>query len=193
MNTEPTATGDPGILRLAPDQLPRNQHGDPIAPLTLAGLPYRYRWVDHDHGGELFYAETADNLLGHWIPGYQHADHTGRALLRAQHAVQVRDGLAAQLVTTAKTNGIPLTREQEAVLLDDLDKMPDITRWDSEVPLVLLEGMYRPYTHRLPPLSGIDGDVQNPTNIIWLRNAHPDSYIQSLATAGMIDLAIRDF
>jgi hypothetical protein len=33
--------------------------------------------------------------------------------------------------------------------------------------------MYRPYTDRLPPPFGIDGDVQVPGNIVWLRNAHP--------------------
>jgi hypothetical protein len=35
--------------------------------------------------------------------------------------------------------------------------------------------MYRPYTDRLPPLSGIDGDVHDPS--------------KSLADAGIIDLA----
>ncbi len=69
--------------------------------------------------------------------------------------------------------------------------MPDIQRWDPPVALVLLEGMYRPYTDRLPPRSGIDGDVQDPSNIVWLRNAQSDRYIQSLAEAGVIDLAIH--
>jgi hypothetical protein len=181
-----------GVLRIAPDQLPRNHHGDQVAPLTPSGMSYQLRWVDHDHGGDLVYAETVDDLLDHWLPGYAAADPAGMALLRAQHAVQIRDALVAQLLVDAENNGIALTPEQEAILLADLDQMPDITTWDPPVPLVLLEGMYRPYTDRLPPLSGIDGDVQNPSNIIWLRNAHPDSYIQSLAAAGIIDLAIHN-
>jgi|GEM_PF-3564477 len=184
--------GAPGILRIAPDRLPRKHHGDQVAPLTPTGSPYQLRWVDHDHGGDLVYAETADDLLGHWLPGYATADPAGRALLRAQHAVQIRDSLVAQLLGDAETNGITLTPEQEAILLADLDQMPAITRWDPPVPLVLLDGMYRPYTNRLPPISGIDGDVQNPSNIIWLRNAHPDTYLRSLAEAGVIDLAIHN-
>jgi hypothetical protein len=63
--------------------------------------------------------------------------------------VQVRDGLVAQLVVDAEQAGI--TAEQEAIVLADLDQMPDIPRWDPPVPLVLLEGMYRPYTTRIPP------------------------------------------
>jgi hypothetical protein len=50
--------------------------------------------------------------------------------------------------------------------------------------------MYRPYTDRVPPISGIDGDVREPSNIIWLRNAHPAEYLQSLARAGAIQLDI---
>lgn len=83
-----------------------------------------------------------------------------------------------------------LSPEQELVLLCDLDQMPDVARWDPPVPLVLLEGMYKPYTDRIPPISGIDGDVREPSNIIWLRNAHPETYQVSLAEADVIDLAI---
>ncbi|HEY5880969.1 MAG TPA: hypothetical protein VIU11_18800 [Nakamurella sp.] len=188
MNQNPNING---VLRLAADQLPRNHHGAPVAPLTPDGRPYRLRWVDHDHGDDLVYAETADDLLAHWIRGYQEADQLGRALLRSQHAVQIRDALVAQFAADASTQ-VLLTPEEEDVLLCDLGKMPDIARWDPPVPLVLLEGMYRPYTDRTPPISGIDGDVQEPSNIIWLRNAHPETYLASLAEAGVIDLAIHN-
>ena len=184
MTSDPDRAGPTGVLRIAPDRLPRNHHGDPVAPLTPVGLPYQLRWVDHDHGGDLVYAETADDLLDQWLPGYAAADPSEQALLR--------DGLVAQLLVDAESNGITLTPDQESILLADLDQMPDITRWEPPVPLVLLEGMYRPYTDRLPPLSGIDGDVRDPSNIIWLRNCHADGYVQSLAAAGVIDLSIHN-
>ena len=98
--------------------------------------------------------------------------------------------MVAQLLVDTENAGITLSPEQEAIPLADLNKMPDIQRWDPPVPLVLLEGMYRPYTDRLPPISGADGDVQDPANIIWLRNAHPADYVQSLTDAGIIDLAV---
>jgi len=66
----------------------------------------------------------------------------------------------------------------------------DLRRWDSPVPLVLLKGICHPYTDRRPPLSGIDGDVQSPSNILWLRNANPDRYLVSLAEAGVIELDV---
>ena len=119
MTSDPDGAGATGVLRIAPDQLPRNHHGDPVAPLTPAGLPYQLRWVDHDHGGDLVYAETADDLLAHWLPDYTAADPAEQALLRAQHAVQIRDGLVAQLLVDAENNGITLTPEQESILLAD--------------------------------------------------------------------------
>ncbi len=82
-------------------------------------------------------------------------------MLRAEHAVRIRDALVARLLVDSENSGT-VTPEQEAILLADLDKMPDIQRWDTPVLFVLLEGMSRPYTDRLPPMSGIDCDVQNP-------------------------------
>lgn len=41
------------------------------------------------------------------------------------------------------------------------------------VPLVLLEGMYRPFSDRVPPISGIAGDVKQPSNIIWPAQRPP--------------------
>lgn len=187
----PDPATEPRVLRLAPDQMPRNHHGEPVAPLTRDGRPYRLRWVAHDDGGVLVYAETADDLLTDWIPGYQQADQPGRALLRAQHAVQIRDALVAEIALSAQAQAL-LSPEQEEILLCDLSQMPEIVRWDPPVPLVLLEGMYRPYTNLVPPLSGIDGDVREPHNIIWLRHAYSEPYLISLARAGAIDLAIHD-
>ena len=69
----------PGDAQRCFYQLPHNDHGDAIAPLTPAGQPYQYRWVDHDNGGDLVYAETADDLLNEWIPGYQDAEPSGKA------------------------------------------------------------------------------------------------------------------
>lgn len=179
----------PGITRLRSDELPVNHHGDRVAPLTAAGGSYAMCWTEPSTG-DLVFAETAEDLLSYWITGYREADAAGRAALRAQHSITVRTQLAAQLVLDAEISGSPATAEQEAVLLADLDQLPDFFSWDSPVPLVLLEGMYRPYTDRTPPVSGIDGDVREPANIIWLRNAHPAEYLRSLARAGVMQLDI---
>lgn len=186
---------EPGITVIPYDPasnaylLPRNHHGDPVAPLTAAAQPYRFCWTDR--GQAMVYAETADDLLAHWIPEYRLADAAGRARLRAEHALKVRPGLIARLIVEADEAGTEISEDEEQLLTADLSNLPaDLRRWDSPVPLVLLEGAYFPYTDRRPPLSGIDGDVQSPSNIIWLRNAHSDRYLESLAEAGLIQIDV---
>ena len=191
MTSDPDRAGTTGVLRITPDQLPRNHHGDPVAPLTPSGLPYQLRWVDHDHGGDLVYAETADDLLDRLAPRLP-----GRRPSRARRCsapnTPSRSGTpwSRSSSSTPRTTASPSPPNRKRSCWPTSTRCPTSPRWDPPVPLVLLEGMYRPYTDRLPPLSGIDGDVQDPSNIIWLRNAHPDTYVQSLAAAGVIDLAI---
>ena len=200
--TNPTPTSstqlEPGITEIPYDHeqatylLPRNHHGDPVAPLTADGQSYRFCWTDP--GQAMVFAETADDLLAHWIQGYRTADAAGRARLRAEHALKVRPGLVANLILEADDAGIQISEEEERLLTADLSDLPaDLRRWDSPVPLILLEGAYYPYTDRRPPLSGIDGDVQSPSNIIWLRNASPDRYVVSLAEAGVITAGTPPF
>ncbi len=193
--TTPTTEPTPGITVIPYDHsrlsylLPRNHHGDQVAPLTADGQPYRFCWTDP--GQAMVYAETADDLLAYWIPQYQDADSAGRARLRAEHALQIRPNIIAGLIVTADQEGTELSDQEEQILTMDLSNLPaDLRRWDSPVPLVLLEGIYYPYTDRRPPLSGIDGDVQSPSNILWLRNANPDRYLISLAEAGVIELDV---
>ncbi len=83
--------------------LPRNHHGDQVAPLTADGQPYRFCWTDP--GQAMVYAETADDLLAYWIPQYQGAGSAGRARLRAEHALQIRPNIIAGLIVTADQEG----------------------------------------------------------------------------------------
>lgn len=190
-HTHDHAVHHAAVVRLQPNQLPHNHHDHPVAPLQASGEPYLYCWRDTSRG-ELVYAATAEDLLDEWLPGYLEQDDTGRARLRAQHAIQLRDHLAAELVADAdQRDDVDLSADDEQLLLTDLSELPDIARWDSPVPLVLLDGMYRPFTTRIAPISGIDGDVHEPTNILWLRNSHPDAYVQSLARAGIVQLDVH--
>lgn len=174
--------------RLEPRDLPRNDHGTPVAPLTPAGHPYRLCWHDTDRG-ELVYAATADDLLDEWMPGYLGLDDDRRMFTRAQHALRIRTALVAQIAASADD----LDEDLERVLLADVDdpQLLELRQWDHTAPLVLLDTLYRPYTDRRAPISGLDGDVRDPSNILWLRTATPEAYIHSLAHAGVIQLDIH--
>ena len=42
-----------------------------------------------------------------------------------------------------------------------------------------------------PAIRGINGDVREPSYIIWLRHGHPRRLCASLAQAGVIDVAVH--
>lgn len=110
----PEAT--PGIAVIPYDHsrlsylLPRNHHGDQVAPLTADGQPYRFCWTDP--GQAMVYAETADDLLAYWIPQYQGAGSADRARLRAEHALQIRPSLIAGLIVKADQEGTELEGDE---------------------------------------------------------------------------------
>lgn len=185
--TESNAGNPVGTTRIRPGGEPHNHHGDAVAPLTPDGRPYRYAWTDSN--GDTVYALTGDHLINVWIPGYLDRTPEERARIRAEHAVRARTEIVATLAADASA-GV-LSDSEEAILLADLSNMPELDRWGSEIPLVLLEGTYRPFTDRLPPVSSLDGDVRDPSNILWLRHSSGNSYVESLARAGYITLDVR--
>ena len=63
---------------------------------------------------------------------------------------------------------------------------PDVMdEWSSEVPLILLDTNYYPYTDILPPVSS-EGDYEEVKNIIWLRPNTEMLLLTSLSRIGYI-------
>lgn len=58
--------------------------------------------------------------------------------------------------------------------------------WNSQVPLILFELHYEPYTHLQAPLSGY-GEAMHPTNIKWVRVSSDYAFIDSFHVAGLIE------
>ena len=73
-------------------------------------------------------------------------------------------------------------------IIEDLPTMKFAMRdiWNSQVPLILFELHYAPYTHLQPPLSGY-GEGIHPPNIKWVRISSDFAFIDSLQVAGLID------
>ena len=72
-----------------------------------------------------------------------------------------------------------LPGDQQTVLRGDRVTQPAITRWDAAVPLVLSAHDYLP-----------DGELARPTgNIIWLDPRDEATFLESLASAGIVRLA----
>ena len=73
--TEVEQKGQPMVTVVPDDQQQVDHNGQPIAPLTPAGLPFRYRLR---RPGSAVYGATADDLLAVVIDGYPAEPDSGR-------------------------------------------------------------------------------------------------------------------
>lgn len=181
--------------------------GKSVAPLTPAGGQYRFRMREHDRA-RTWYATDADALLSVLIDAYpdpaslpQQASE-GEKQEEAQHMsdeVAVAAALAAFEARVRHASGVifnlfaaavmagDLSEEDEAILLASAthtEEQPAITNDQCEHwthpdhPMVLIRELYLPGDDDRPPGG----------NIYWIRAATAESYIQSLAVLGEIEL-----
>lgn len=169
---------------------PRSRDGAVLPPLASDGNPLRWEWVDEARG-ERVYTASADELLGEWLPGYARAAAGRRLAARIEHAAAARAELAAAVVAHAEAEGAVIDPDDRAVLLGSSWSPPAISTWSNAVVLVLIDVFYAPFTGRPAPTSGIDGDVPEPRNLLWLRPSAADAYVRSLARAGYTSVSER--
>lgn len=166
--------------------------GQPIAPLTPEGFPYRYKLRGR---GLSSYASTADEVLALVIEDYPQRPDTADAdgLSRydeAAHDVRILHafGVITTLVAEAIISG-QLSADEEAVLQRSAERGPDrppITAhecpsWNHPtVPMVLLTVLYdRSLGQRNPPAG----------NVVFIDPGDPDTYLSDLQRLGLIQLS----
>lgn len=189
------------LVRVREDRLGRTHTGEVIAPPSRSGEPFYYS-LRHD--GWRFYAHSAQALLPVLIRGYpplpagppavdpdqeqliedENSDGLGERRLQARvrHAKGTRSWRQAVLVFDGETQLGRLPDAVRDVLLAPTFEPPVLEQpWRHQVPLVLLDVAYAPYSDLPCPIG----------NIIWLRPATADGYLRSLAAPGFIALAAR--
>ncbi|PRY39342.1 hypothetical protein LY71_12111 [Geodermatophilus tzadiensis] len=159
----------------------------PPAPRREDGGLYLYSMF-FDGFESIAFADKPEELLAVLILGYDEMDDAGRL----EH--RIRLAIRAQVVVQAYINADldaedaePLTEEERAILHGPRHEQPRVDSWDPQVPLVLVETGYAPYTDIDQPIPGI-ADVQDPPNLIWLRPIDEYGFLESLHQAGFIAL-----
>jgi hypothetical protein len=184
------ATGIPATV-VWDDEQPVDHAGSPVAPLTPAGLPYRWRLR---LAGRSVYAVDADQVLAAVIDDYPTRPSDGDTAAawarfeETSHDARVRHafGVIVDRVAEAMVND-RLDVDSERVLQRSAERGPDrppITRddcpeWAHEVPMILIKDLYNPaVTTRRPPRG----------NIVFIDPGLADAYLLDLAGLGVIDL-----
>lgn len=154
-------------------------------PTKADGSFYRFEMVA-DGGWHRYYDDEPAALVAFLIPGYLDLNEEDRLAARIRHAVDLQVRLQARLNTFF--SNAPRTNEEHSILTGPRHKQPDIDTWGCEVPLVLVDAFYGPYTDAPTPISLLS-DVAFPPNLWWLRPAEGDmEYLRSLHETSLIDL-----
>jgi hypothetical protein len=141
-----------------------------------------------DGDDRIAYADVLEDLLAVLIEGYPSMDEEDRLVARIRLAVRAQVWIQALInadVDPAVWNA--LSAEDRGVLTGSRHEQPRIDFWDPEIPLVLVETGYVPYTDVDQPISGI-ADVRYPPNMIWLRPVDEWDLLESLSEAGFVRL-----
>ena len=167
----------------------------PEPPATKTGRQYRYE-LSYDGDHRRAYADTLTELCGALIEDYDPEATTQRLVdegvpadqldaqvtgeldeLRILHTVDIQVRLQADINAQEPIDQLP--GDQQHVLRGDRVTQPVIARWDAAVPLVLSTHDYLP-----------EGELALPTgNIIWLDPRDEATFLESLASAGIVRLA----
>lgn len=158
-----------------------------VVPRRPDGEHYRYEMIC-DQGLTRLYDDSITGFLSHIIPGYTRFDEKERLTARIRHAIEVQAILQSQLNLFFRE--IIQTPDEEALLNSPKHVQPTIESWGCQVPLVLIDAFYFPYSLAPRPYSEIE-DVAMPSNIWWLRPAEDEmTYLISLHDISFIDFNI---
>lgn len=159
----------------------------PIPPVHDDGSRYPYAMY-YSGAKYIAYADTPTDLLTVLIPDYDTLDERGRMMGRIRLAIDAQVVIQAQInAETDDEQWARLSDQERSVLEGSRVEQPRVDFWDCEIPLVLVETGYAPYSDVNQPLSGIS-DVRTPPNLIWLRPVDEWELLVSLAEAGYITL-----
>lgn len=165
----------------------RNHHAGccGLNPTRPDGTEWTHVMLLHD--GSMVHADSAAEVLGELVPGYERLDEAGRRTARVGHAERL--ALAAQegKIAAASAAGhldpadpdaaglLAVLRSPRSQALafatDDADDAP----WEGEPTLLLVATTYAPHTDAAP----VRG------NVTWLDPDTDESYLASLAASGL--------
>lgn len=161
-----------------------------MALLTLSGtlpeaLPVRDDGTDYPfamvHENRVTFADTRAELVG-YLTGGQPCDDGDALFTRYLACVSYANKLQPRLAAAADEAGVfSAQTASESVLTalfeDRYKKVDNFTKWNQEVPLVLVASGYAPYT----------GNPRPSGNIIWLDPFTDETFLDTLSAAGVIE------
>lgn len=149
-------------------------------PTKKDGSYYRYELIDSESWSRV-YSDDISDLLGYMIPNY-----SGSYAERLNHSISMQVKMQAQILSYYLDADV--TDEEYKILLGPRHEQPNIKSWISQVPLILIDSFYAPYTGVIAPLGNF---IEKDDNILWIEVGKSEiDYIKSLDYLGAFQFNI---
>jgi hypothetical protein len=149
-------------------------------PTKSDGSYYQYELIDSAAWARV-YSDDIKELMEYLIPEY-----TGEYTQRLNHAISMQVKIQAQILSYYLDADV--TDEEYSILVGPRHIQPEIKLWTSQVPLILIDSFYEPYTNTTPPVGNF---IEKNDNILWIEVAKSEStYLKSLDYLGLFQFNI---
>lgn len=147
-------------------------------------------------GTDIVFTDSYTELLDVLIPNYSQMDEDQQIIKRAELARSVAVEIQTQILIDEEyeflINSGVVSDEELKTLKSPRDiEPPQADWWKCQVPLVVVETDYEPFTDIPRPASALsDGNVVSP-NLFWIRPVEEEDFVVSLYDAGFITILIN--
>lgn len=163
--------------------------GPVLAPLHDDGSSFPY-CLYFNSDAEVAFADSIEELLDVLLPGYLTADDDARDLMRIRLAQAVAAQVQAEIIFDVDRSQLS-DKEWEIINAPRQLAQPAVGWWSSEIPLVVVETAYAPYTSVPPPASSIADGLADAPNLWWIRPAEDEDFLISLHEVGYVRLLMN--
>jgi hypothetical protein len=158
----------------------------PAPSLKDNGDTYNWRMF-FDGQGQIADTDEILDLMDLLIDGYSSMNADRRFYARLQYMQTVQYRKRVEILANLTPEQFDGLNTEERALLERNEPFDppgtwgedELGMWESEVPLVLIDVFYAPYTPEPRPMSS-HGDYENVPNIIWLRIANDMQFLETL-------------
>jgi hypothetical protein len=149
-------------------------------PAKLDLTYYRYELIDYISDARV-YSDEISEIIEYLTPG----GSTEYAKLLS-HAVDMQVAMQAQMINFYHD---ALVSEEEFQLLTGIrHEQPSLLEWNCQVPLILIDSFYSPYTSAPLPYGQF---IEPSDNIIWLTPGKgSEEYLKSLDALGAVQFNV---
>lgn len=156
-----------------------------VAPRKDDGAGYRY-CMYFNGDVDVAFADTLEEILDTLIPGYSTLSEEDQDVARIRYAQNAAATVQASILAELEEDDV--TEEEYAILTAPRQlPQPTVKFWESQVPLVIVETSYAPFTEVSPPASALGSTIED-SNVWRISPMDSEVFLMNLHEVGFIRL-----